>query len=135
MQKRNSLQLKAELKTKIKEELKNEFKKLGLVLIAMYLFLQVWYHKENPFVVARLVLAHAYLFIIPGFSLLLYLKDEISFTSRFLIGIALGYSASLLLTIYINLAVRTNISSYYWISPILLTILGVYLFIKQNKQN
>ena len=112
-------------------ELKEEFKMLGWSLLALYAFFQIWYVHESPFIVAKIIIAQAYLFIVPGFILMLYFKDSIEFIFRLLTGVVLGYSASILVTIYLNVFLQTNISNYYWMSPLIVS--GVGLFIAYRK--
>ena len=119
-------------KNKLLDALKEDLKKFGWFLLAFYIFFQIWYFKDSPLNVLKIVFAQIYLFILPGFILMFYFRDKIEFIYRLLIGIALGYSASILLTIYLNVIIRTNIVYLYWISPLVLMVLGLVLFIKKK---
>jgi len=119
-------------KSDLIDVLKKELKNLGWFIVILYIFLQAWHFKDSPFNVLKVIFAQLYLFILPGFMLMLYFRDEIEFIYRLLIGIALGYSASILLTIYLNVAFRVNIGYLYWISPLILIAFGLFIFIKKK---
>lgn len=117
----------------MKKELVSELKKFGWFALVFYLFFQLWYFKDSPVNVIKIVFAQLYLFIFPGFMLMLFYKNRIDLVHRLLIGSALGYAASLILTIFIAVILKINIVYYYWISPLIIIILGVYGFSKALK--
>ena len=117
----------------LKKELHSELKKFGWFVVVFYLFFQIWYFKDSPINVLKIVFAQLYLFILPGFMLMLYYRNKIEFMHRLIMGIALGYSASIILTIFIAVVIKINIVYYYWISPLIIIILGLYGFSRAPK--
>jgi len=115
------------------KEIKSELKKIGIIFIIAYIFFQIHYYKESPLVVLRLLLAHFYLFIIPGYCLMLYYFKKIEFIYRFFIGVGLGYALQSLLAFFITLIFNLNLKTYYLVTPIILIIIGIYLARKELK--
>lgn len=107
--------------------IKKESAKLGLFILLLYLFFQIFYIKEGIFNVIKIIIAQAYLFIIPGFAVMLCFRHKISFIYRLLIGIGLGYSLNILIVYYVNIIIKVNIGKFYWIIPLLIISLGLIL--------
>ncbi len=115
------------------EEVKKEFKKIAIIFAVVYLFFQLHYSKENPFTVFRLVLAHFYLFILPGYFLLLAYIKKIKFEYRLFIGAGLGYALQSYLGFFITLVFHINMKAYYLITPLVIIAVGMYLSRKEIK--
>lgn len=113
--------------------LKEEFIKFSAVVIGLFIFFKIFYLNESMIIVAKIIAAQTYLFILPGFVIMLYFRDNISFIYRLLIGIGLGYSLNTLITYYINIIIKVNIGRFYWIVPLVIVIAGTALFLIKNK--
>lgn len=116
--------------------IKEESKKFLFCVFVLYLIFQIYYYKDNPFNVIKIIIAQVYLFILPGFIIMLYFQDKINFIYRMIIGIGIGYSLNIIITYYINLIIKVNIGKFYWITPILMIILGcILIWIKNRKKS
>jgi len=113
--------------------LKEEFIKFGAVVIGLFIFFKIFYFNESLIIVAKIIIAQTYLFIWPGFVIMLCFKDKISFIYRLLIGIGLGYSLNILITYYVNIIIKVNIGRFYWVIPLIMVIAGIALFLIKNK--
>lgn len=116
----------------MKEEAKKitmrELKIIGITFILFYAFFQIHYYKESIFVVLRMVIAHFYLFIIPGYSLCLIFYDKINRIERLILGVGVGYGLQPFLLYLINAIIKVNIGEYYLYISGAMILLGTYLF-------
>jgi hypothetical protein len=110
--------------------LKNDAFRITLFVILMYVFLQIWYVHQDFVTVGQLVINHLWLFILPGF-MLMYAFD-IPFMSRLLIGIALGYSVSILFNIYLNLMFHQSMSVLYLIPSVGMYLTSMIIYIRRK---
>ena len=121
-----------EQKSKIKELLK-EFNIILILFVIFYLFFQIHYFKESPVVVLKMTIAHFYLFIVPGYALMLFLSEKLNKIVRLIIGLGIGYGVQPLLLYSINIITKTNIMKYNLYLSGLLIILGLVLYYFLNK--
>ncbi|MEK6887263.1 MAG: hypothetical protein AABW88_05535 [Nanoarchaeota archaeon] len=105
-----------------------ELKMIGIVFILFYLMFQIHYYKENLFTILKIVLAHFYLFIIPGYSLCLILYDKVERLDRLVLGIGIGYGLQPFLLYAINDITRINVMRYNIYVSGALIIIGVLMF-------
>jgi len=119
---------------KMKEILTKELKFLAIVFAIVYIFFQIHYFKENILVVLNTVVAHFYLFILPGYSLALIFYGKINNIERLIIGVGLGYGLQPFLLYAINFVVKINIMKYNMLVSGLLILLGLYMFNKKLKK-
>ena len=117
----------------IMEKVKKELKIIGIIFIIAYIFFQIHYYKENIFTVIRLIIAHFYLFVIPGYFLMLPYIKKISFAYRLFIGAGLGYGAQSLISFMITLVFHMNMKTYYLITPLIFIFIGMYFSRKVIK--
>ena len=85
-------------------ELKNELILLLLALATMIVIFKIAYYKENFIVVARASASLFWLFILPGYSIMLYWKQKLGFTERIVIGTAAAMAVAGLASYYLGLA-------------------------------
>lgn len=111
-----------------------EGKKFGIFVIILYAFFQIFYWKDNVWNIMLMIIGQLYLFIIPGFVLMLYFRDKISFIYRLLMGIGLGYSSNILVTYYLNLLIKVNISKFYYFIPLVLMAIGIVLLLIKKEE-
>ena len=88
------------LKKEIFEMVKKELMYIGLLFLIIIVIFKIIFFNENLIVVFRTVLALFWIFVLPGYFLMLYWKENLQFTERFVIGIALAIAI-------------TGIASYY----------------------
>ncbi|MBN2421475.1 hypothetical protein JXB27_04315 [Candidatus Woesearchaeota archaeon] len=116
------------MKKENKKIILDELKMLGIALLLFYAFFQIHYHKENFFVVLKMVFAHFYLFIIPGYSLSLIFYEKINKIERLIIGVGIGYGLQPFLLYLINAIVKVNIMKYNVFVSAAMILLGLWLF-------
>ena len=107
-------------------KIKNELVYLLIILVISIIALKIIFFKEDLLVVLRLTLSFFFVFIIPGFSIMLYWEDKLSFTERLVIGV--GVSAALIgISSYYLGIIGLNIKYHTFILPITFTLTGILI--------
>ena len=84
-------------------ELMDDVKILAITVIVIFILLKILFFKESITNIIKMEASFYYLFILPGFSLLYYLKKELSFLVRFIIGFAVSLAVTSTSSYYIGL--------------------------------
>ncbi len=122
------------MKPETKKLLIQEIKILGIFALIFYIFFQIHYYKENPFIILRMVVAHFYLFIIPGYCLLLAAHKSLKKIERLIISIGVGYAVPTFLAYFLNVITKVNMMSYNKIISLVLIIIGILFFYMKLKK-
>jgi len=101
-------------------EWKNELKKIIFFVVIFFAALKAYYWKESLFVVIKLWFAHLYMFILPGYALMLCYRKKIEFIYRLFIGTGLGFALQGLLTYLPSYIFNINILSIYKFTPLII---------------
>lgn len=108
----------------------DEFKIIGIAFIFAYVFFQIHYFRENFFVILKVVFAHFYLFIIPGYSICLLFYNKLDRMERLITGIGIGYGLQPFILYLINYFIKVNIMQYNIYVSGAMIIAGIALFNK-----
>jgi len=120
----------------VKNKLLKELKYLVLIFIVMLVFFKLHYNKESMVILIKLAIAHFYLFIIPGYALMLYYFDELEFFERFFIGLGIGYGVQPVLLYLINVVIEVNVLRYNKVISLIMILIGIAIFYsKKFKKN
>ncbi len=129
--------LKKEVLIKMKKKIKNlffeELKIISILSLFLFLFFLSHYYLESLFFIFKLTLAHLFLFILPGYFLILYYIDKISFSERLILGLGIGYGVQPLLLYIINIIIKVNILKFNWLVSFLMILAGFFLFYRRYK--
>lgn len=118
-----------------KKTMIKEVQYLALIFLAMLLIFKIHYYRESLIILLKLVLSHFYLFIIPGYCLMLYYLHELEFYQRFVIGLGLGYGVQPLLLYLINVVSEINILKYnHYVSAGMIVLGIVFGYWKMRKR-
>lgn len=120
------------LKKKVSEILKKEMRYLGIFAVIVVILFWIAFFKEGLGTVLRYTLALMWLFVLPGYFLLLYLNDKISFIERIIIGILFSAAVIGIISYYIGL-IGLNIKYHVVLVPVILIITGIYLASRNKK--
>ncbi len=119
---------------KLNEIIKSEAKNILIFLVLFFIFWKIIYYKESVFVILKLTLAHFYLFIMPGYLLMLYFYEKLNFVYRLILGICLGYAIQNFLVYYINILFDIKFQLFYKYTPIIIIVLSfVIIYFKFKK--
>ena len=102
-------------------------KKLLIIAVIVLIFFKVHYYKESIIMLLNLLVSHFYLFILPGYALMLYYIDKLEFSERFVIGLGIGYGVQPLLLYLINTVIEVNILKYNIFVSGAMIIIGILL--------
>lgn len=112
------------------DALKKELKYIGLLFLVFLVIFRIAFFKENLIVLFRIVLSLFWLFALPGYFMMLYWREKIDFTERFIIGIALAAGLIGIVSYYLGLA-GLNIKYHAVILPLVLILAGLLINLKK----
>ena len=98
---------------------------LFLLVISLIIF-KIAFYKENFIVLLRNVLSLFWLFVIPGYFIMLYWHQKIDFIERFFIGILLSAAVIGITSYYIAL-LGLNIKYHPVLIPLVMILSGIIL--------
>ena len=118
------------LQTKqIFDKIKQELLYLLILLVISIIALKIVFYKESLGIIIRLVLSFFWVFILPGFSLMFYWEDKLSFTERLVIGVGVSAAIIGIISYYLGL-LGLNIKYHTIIIPLILIIIGNFITFK-----
>ena len=106
------------------EFLKKEMLYIGLLFLLALTIFKIVFFKENLSVLFRTVLSLFWLFVLPGYFIMLYWRERLEFIERFIIGIALAAGVTGVFSYYTGL-IGLNIKYHTFILPVILILIGV----------
>ena len=121
------------MKKEIFDTIKNELKYTGLLILLALIIFKIAFYKENLIIVIRTVLSLFWLFVIPGYFIMLYWKENLGFIERIIIGIALSASVVGIFSYYHGI-IGLNIKFHAIIFPILLILIGLTINLRKFPQ-
>lgn len=111
------------MKKEVFEKLKKELAYIGLIFIIALVSFKIAFFKENMAVLLRNVLSVFWLFALPGYSIMFYWHEKLSFLERFIAGTALSAAAMGVFSYYSGLA-GINIKYHAILLPSVLILIG-----------
>ncbi len=111
-------------------ELKRESIYIGALFIIFLIIFKIIFFKESFFIVLRTVFSIFWLFVFPGYSIMLYWNEKLDFIERLVIGVALSAAVIGISSYYIGLA-GLNIKYHGIILPLALMIFGIAITLKK----
>ena len=112
------------MKKEVFEQMKKEAKYLGLLFVIVLVAFQIAFFKENILVTLRYVLSLFWIFVLPGYFLMLYWNEKLEFLERILIGIALAAAVTGIFSYYIGL-MGLHIKYHTVLLPLIIIIVGL----------
>jgi len=106
----------------------SELKKVGIAFIAIAIVFQIVFFRESVLVNLRVVGAFFWSFVLPGYAVMLYWKDELDFLQRIIIGAAVGIAVVGILSYYVSL-LGLHVMYHTILLPALITG-GFFLWLK-----
>ena len=109
---------------------KKELQYIGILFLLALIIFKFIYFKENLIVLFRIVLSLFWLFLLPGYSLMLYWREKIDFTERVVVGIALSAAIIGIFSYYIGL-LGLNIKYHGILLPLVMIFVGFIVIAKK----
>ena len=119
------------MKKEVSDLIKKESRYLGLLLLSALVIFKITFFKENLIVLLRTVLSLFWLFVLPGYIIMLYWKEKLEFIERFIIGIALSTGMIGIFSYYLGLT-GVNIKYHAILLPSVIIIIGFFIVIKKE---
>ena len=113
--------------------LKKELAYIGILYLLMLTIFKIAFFNENLIVAVKMTLALFWLFVVPGYFLMLYWKEKLDFIERLIVGIALAGGVNGIASYYLGLA-GLHIKHHVFLLPVLVMIAGIGIFILKNKK-
>ena len=118
------------LKKEVFNVIKKEMQYIGLLFLVFLVIFRIVFFKENLIVLFRIVLSLFWLFVLPGYFIMLYWREKIDFIERFIIGIALAAGIIGISSYYLGLA-GLNIKYHTFILPLGLILVGIIFSLRR----
>lgn len=110
-----------------------ELKYMGLLFIIAIIIFKIAFFKEGFIILIRNVLSIFWLFVLPGYFLMLYWKEKLEFTERFVIGIVLSAAIIGIFSYYLGL-IGLNIKYHTIVLPLILIFIGIIINYRKKKE-
>ncbi len=104
---------------------------LGILLVASIIATKLIFYKESFMVALRVSASFYFAFLLPGYFLMLYWSEKLSFAERLIIGAGASFGLIGIFSYYLGLF-GINIRYHVFILPLLLCLLG-YVFYQSKK--
>ncbi|MAE43025.1 hypothetical protein CMO93_04590 [Candidatus Woesearchaeota archaeon] len=121
------------LKKEVFNEIGKEMKNLGLLFLIVLVIFKIAFYKENLIDIFRNVTSLFWLFVLPGYFIMLYWKKNLEFIERFIIGIGISAAIIGIFSYYIGL-IGLNLKYQSILLPLLLITLGILFSVKNNNK-
>ena len=118
------------MKKEVFEDMKKELMYIGLLFIIALVVFKIAFFKEEVTVLLRTVLSLFWLFVLPGYFILLYWKEKLGFMERFIVGIMVSAAITSIASYYIGL-IGLNLKYHAILLPLVLIIIGIAAAIRK----
>ena len=118
------------MKKEVFEVITKESIYIGFVLILALIAFKIAFYKENLIVLLRSVLALFWVFVLPGYFIMLYWSEKLEFIERLLIGIAVAAGLIGISSYYLGL-LGLNIKYHTIVLPLALVLIGAVINLKE----
>ena len=120
------------MKKEVFELLKKEMKSVFSILLVLIVLFKVVFFKEDILVVLKIVLSIFWMFMLPGYVIMIYWSGKLDFIERLIIGTALSTAIMGVFSYYLGLA-GLHIKYHTFILPLATIIFGFIAAIKKKK--
>ena len=114
------------------EFIKKEAAYAGILFLIVLIVFKIAFYKENLLVLFRNVLSLFWLFVLPGYFIMLYWKEKLDFIERIVIGIGMAAAITGIFSYYISLA-GINLRYHTFIFPSVLILIGILISLRTSK--
>ncbi|MFH0979310.1 MAG: hypothetical protein V1837_08505 [Candidatus Woesearchaeota archaeon] len=111
---------------------RKEISVLATLFIVLFIIAKIVFFLENFFVVLRLVASLFWLFVLPGYAIMLYWNESLDLPKRLLLGFALSAAVLGISSYYLGI-LGLHIRYHLFVIPTAMIILGIVLEVKKKK--
>ena len=109
---------------------KREFRYIGILFLLSVIIFKIAFFRENFIVLLRSVLSLFWLFVLPGYFVMLYWRENLEFIERFIAGIVLSAAVIGIFSYYIGL-LGLNIRYHAVLLPLVLIFMGIIINLRK----
>jgi uncharacterized membrane protein len=120
------------LKKEVFNQVKKELQYIGLLFLLVLIVFKIAFLKEGIIALLRTVLSIFWLFVFPGYVIMLYWKEKLAFMERFIIGIMLSAAIIGIASYYLGL-IGLNLKFHGIILPAILMLIGIIALSKRKE--
>jgi len=120
------------LKKEVFDFIKKEAVYIGILLLIVLIIFKIAFFNENIFSVLRIVLSIFWLFILPGYFIMLYWKEKLGFIERIVVGILIAAAIIGIFSYYISLA-GINLKYHAFLLPSILILTGIVINLRRKS--
>ena len=120
------------MKKEVFNNMIRESKYIGMLFLLALVIFKIAFYKENFIVLLRNVLSLFWLFVLPGYFIMLYWKENLEFIERVIVGIGVAAAIIGISGYYTSLA-GINLKFHAIILPLLIIVIGVVINVKKSK--
>ena len=113
--------------------IKDDLKWIGVLLLLASAIFKIVYFKDNIGVLFRYVISLFWLFVLPGYFIMLHWKEKLDFTERIIIGTALSAAIIGIFSYYIGLK-GLNIKYHGIFMPIVIVLFSCISIARQLRK-
>lgn len=110
--------------------IKKEFVYIGFLFLIVLIIFRIVYFKDDLLASFRIVVSLFWLFVLPGYCIMLYWRENLDFTERIVIGIALSAAVVGIISYYLGL-MGLNIKYHGIILPLALILIGAAMNLRK----
>ncbi|HLC65146.1 MAG TPA: hypothetical protein VJI46_03425 [Candidatus Nanoarchaeia archaeon] len=114
------------------KKLKQEGVYLLIAVIACIVLMKIAFYNESTVNVAGIVLSFFFVFVLPGFAILIYWHEKLDFLERIIAGTVLGIAVIGISSYYLGI-LGWNVNGQHVALPLLVIILALGLSWKRLK--
>ena len=119
------------MKKEIFESLKKELQYIGLLFLIASVIFKIVFLKESLIVLLRAVASLFWLFVLPGYAIMLYWKERLEFLERIAVGAGVSAAIIGIFSYYIGL-LGLNIKYHGVLLPLIIILIGFVITIKKD---
>ncbi len=115
--------------------LKKEAKTVSIVFAALLLVFKIVFYNESLLVIGRTVLGFFWLFVLPGYALMLFWREKLDFLERLVLGTTAAIALISLASYYLTLSGLLGIHWQWIVLPWGMEVVcGIIMWYKHKKQ-
>lgn len=118
------------MKKEVFDLIKKESAYIGILFLLVIIIFKIAFFNEDLFVLTRTVFSIFWLFILPGYFIMLN-WPELDFIERFIIGIAISAGITGVISYYLGLF-GLNIKYHVILLPLAIIIIGFIILMKKK---
>jgi len=111
-----------------------EFTSLAILWVASVIATKLIFYKESFLVSLKVSSSFFFIFMLPGYAMMLYWSDKLSVAERLVVGTGVSFGLTGILSYYLGL-LGLNIRYHTFLLPLLLIVLGIVFYQAQKDHS